>query len=46
MLLYFFKTQIKNLADVEGQDLIKKDYRVNLLVQMIFDQYDPATVEF
>ena len=31
---------------IEGIDLIKKDYRVNLLVSMIFDKYVPSEVEF
>ena len=46
MLLYFFKSQLKNLADERGQELIKNDYRVNLLVQMILDRYEPSSVEF
>ena len=46
MFLYFFKSQIGNLTDEEGKNLIKKDYRVNLLVQMIFDKYEPSEVEF
>ena len=46
MLLYFLKSQLGNLEDEEAQELIKKDYRVNLLVQMIFDKYEPAEVEF
>ena len=46
MLLYFFKQTIGNLSDQEATALIKKDYRVNLLVQMIFSQYEPANVEF
>ena len=46
MFLYFFKSQIGNLTEEEGQELIKNDYRVNLLVQMIFSQYEPTKVEF
>ena len=34
------------MEDQEGIDLIKKDYRVNLLVSMIFDKYVPSEVEF
>ena len=44
MFLYFFKTQIRNMSEAQGQALIRDDYRVNLLVQMIFNQYDPAEV--
>jgi hypothetical protein len=44
MLLYFFKTQIRNISDEQGQTLIKNDYRINLLIQMIFDQYDPSEI--
>ena len=32
MFIYFLKSQLRNLTDDEGQSLIKKDYRVNLLV--------------
>ena len=46
MFLYFFKTQIRNMSDEDGAALIKKDYRVNLLVQMIFDKYEPTEIEF
>lgn len=46
MFLYFFKSQIGHLTEEEGQALIKQDYRVNLLVQMIFSQYEPSEVEF
>ena len=46
MFLYFFKTQIRNMSDEDGQALIRSDYRVNLLVQMIFDQYEPTEVDF
>ena len=34
------------MSEAQGQALIKNDYRVSLLVQMIFNQYDPAEVEF
>ena len=46
MFLYFFKTQMRNMGEAQGQALVRDDYRVNLLVQMIFNQYDPAQVEF
>ena len=46
MFLYFFKTQIRSLRDAEALHLIKSDYRVNLLIQMIFAQYEPDKVEF
>ena len=34
------------MTEEEGMALIKQDYRVNLLVQMIFNQYEPSEVEF
>ena len=46
MFLYFFKTQMRDLTEEEGMALIKQDYRVNLLVQMIFNQYEPSEIEF
>ena len=46
MFLYFFKSQIGELDDEQAKELIKSDYRVNLLVQMIFDKYVPSEVEF
>lgn len=46
MFLYFFKSQIGNMDEAEARKLIRKDYRVNQLVQMIFDKYEPQDVEF
>ena len=34
------------MTDEEATQLIKQDYRANLLVQMIFDKYEPAEIEF
>ena len=34
------------MTDEEGQALIRQDYRVNLLVQMIMEQYNPAEIDF
>ena len=46
MLLYFFKTQIRNIPDAQGTQLVASDYRVNLLISMIMDKYAEAKFDF
>jgi hypothetical protein len=43
MLLYFFKTQVREYQDDSARDLMKKDYRVQALIGMIMDRYTPNT---
>lgn len=43
MLLYFFKTQVREWHDESARDLLSKDYRVNALISMIMDRYTVNT---
>ena len=43
MLLYFFKTQIRELSDESAKRLLANDYRVQALIEMIMDRYTPNT---
>jgi len=41
MLLYFFKTQVRELADVSATHLVKTDFRLQNLVDQIMKMYTP-----
>jgi hypothetical protein len=41
MLLYFFKTQVRDLADVSATHLVKTDFRLQALVDQIMKTYTP-----
>lgn len=41
MLLYFFKTQVRELHDDSARQLLKSDFRVQALIGMIMDRYTP-----
>ena len=42
MLLYFFKSHIREMNLEQSQRLMKNDYRCNALIQMVFDRYNPS----
>ena len=46
MVLYFFKSAIRNVPDAQGKELVASDYRANLLIQMIFDRYSQSEIDF
>ena len=41
MLLYFLKTQVRELHDDSARQLLKSDFRVQALIGMIMDRYTP-----
>ena len=44
MLLYFYMRQLKELVDVEeAQNLVQRDYRLNVLCDMLFARYNHTT---
>jgi hypothetical protein len=43
MLLYFFKTLLREWHDDSAKEFIRKDYRANALVAMVMDLYEGET---
>lgn len=43
MLLYFFKTTIREWQEESAKELIRTDYRINALIGMVMDKYTSNT---
>lgn len=43
MLLYFFKTLLREWHDDSAKEFIRKDFRANALVAMVMDLYEDDT---